>query len=414
MVWVVFGLTLLFSSGYACDILHQATHSIVFVCADGDSMPGCHRFWNSSTMYMCLYEQATDGSRTTNATSNHTVASSATTTVPPTSADLSTSTLPLTTTLFGTTLPSVTTTLLLGTTLPSTTLPTTTLPSTTLPTTTTLFGTMPPALTTTIWTGTTPYATTSNFSTNRSKWMNHSTSNSYNLRRNNNYIASSSHNDQTGMIVAIVGLLLCFTLCVFCFTRHTKVSKRNSTVYPSQVRLEDKLPNKSILRPKDYLLELLEEARESPPRVDSPTLRRRNSKVLPASAPPGNKSYTVPPKTLKLPPLKRGSQLKKLSLDDWKKLQQQLKAASMAPVKPARPARPPPSEEDMAMYRQFKRNSLKMKKVHAQLSTIDPPPARRLSHGEKSLANTLGLMETPFQPLNKIKRELKTHGLTHQ
>ena len=58
--------------------------------------------------------------------------------------------------------------------------------------------------------------------------------------------------------------------------------------------------------------------------------------------------------------------------------------------------------------------NLKMKKVHAQLSTIDPPPARRLSHGEKSLANTLGLMETPFQPLNKIKRELKTHGLTHQ
>ena len=250
--------------------------------------------------------------------------------------------------------------------------------------------------------------------------MNHSTSNSYNLRRNN-YIASSSHNDQTGMIVAIVGLLLCFTLCVFYFTRHTKVSKRNSTVYPSQVRLEDKLPKKSILRPKDYLLELLEEARESPPRVDSPTLRRRNSKVgagnskvLPASAPPVNKSYTVPPKTLKLPPLKRGSQLKKLSLDDWKKLQQQLKAASMAPVKPARPARPPPGEEDMAMYRQFKRNSLKMKKVHAQLSTIDPPPARRLSHGEKSLANTLGLMETPFQPLNKIKRELKTHGLTRQ
>ena len=244
--------------------------------------------------------------------------------------------------------------------------------------------------------------------------MNHSTSSSYNLRRNN-YIASS-HNDQTGMIVAIVGLLLCFTLCVFCFTRHTKVSKRNSTVYPSQVRLEDKLPKKSILRPKDYLLELLEEVRESPPRVDSPTLRRRNSKVLPTSAPPvnNNKSYTVPPKTLKLPPVKRGSQLKKLSLDDWKKLQQQLKAASMAPVKPARPARPPPSEEDMAMYRQFKRNSLKMKKAHAQLSTTDPSPARRLSHGEKSLANTLGLMDTPFQPLNKIKRELKTHGLTHQ
>lgn len=356
----------------SCEIIHKATHSLIYICSSDDGAPmiDCLKFWNSSNMYMCMYEipannhstgHQTDIVKNTslgnysikqsimnNSMLNYTNASSYPVNITPSvtttnathwvyNNNISTNTIKYYTTTFSAT---------------------------------TAFNTVISGQTTT---AVPRITTTSSYTTPNST----STVHTLPLPPPPKYTktTTTNANDYTVTIVILL-LLICFTVCVCsrikrdtcrCYQGNI-LRRKSSSIHPGMVHLQPKSKRHSFpQRPRDYLIEILDEvsAANTPPCSPS-SLRRRNSKILPTQ---DKKTYTIKQPTPT--PVKRGSQLKKMTLDEWKKLQLQLKVVTK------KISSPPPTDEEMIMYRQFKKNTLRMKKVHEVLAV--ERPQRRVS-----------------------------------